>query len=70
LDDIKEGIPTTTKWFDTNEEFDMHRKKVKKRISEYAKVNGTENISQIQEQKEVYKVYKAMGGKEGKFLRY
>lgn len=48
----------------------MHRKKVKKRISEYAKVNGTENISQIQEQKEVYKVYKAMGGKEGKFLRY
>ena len=48
----------------------MHRKKVKKRISEYAKVNGTENISQIQEQKEVYKVYKAMGGKEGKLLRY
>jgi len=66
---VKEGIPATTKWFDTNEEFDVHRKEVKKRLSEYAKTNGSGDDSlQTQEQKEVYKTYKSLGGAKGKLF--
>jgi len=53
----------TTGWFDTNDEFDEHRRHVKNKMNKSVHQNGSDSGGM-----NVYKNYKNMGGRQGNLI--
>ena len=55
----------TTGWFDTNDEFEAHRRKFKNKLNMSVKHDGR---YEDEDQMKVYKNYKDMGGMKGSII--